>query len=241
MDPLRESSLMQRSPINGLRWYIGGLLFLSTVINYMDRQTLSVLAPYIKSEFHWTNSDFALLIISFRLAYAFGQTASGRLLDRIGTRSGLSLTVAFYSVAAMLASLASGLRSFCTFRFLLGAGESANWPGATKAVSEWFPARESGWAVALFDSGSSIGGALAPFLVLSIYHAFGSWRPAFIVTGVLGFVWLALFRTLYRTPEEHPRLSPDERAYILSGRAGGATAGNTVRLDYRTLLRLPQT
>jgi ACS family hexuronate transporter-like MFS transporter len=225
--------------IKRLRWYIGGLLFLSTVINYMDRQTLSVLAPYIKSEFHWTNSDFALLIISFRLAYAFGQTASGRLLDRIGTRTGLSLSVAFYSVAAMLASLASGLRSFCAFRFLLGAGESANWPGATKAVSEWFPARESGWAVALFDSGSSIGGALAPFLVLSVYHAFGSWRPAFIVTGLLGFVWLALFRALYRSPEDHPRLSSEEREYILAGRAGGADAGN--RLGYRTLLSLPQT
>ena len=216
--------------IKRLRWYIGGLLFLSTVINYMDRQTLSVLAPYIKSEFHWTNSDFALLIISFRLAYAFGQTASGRLLDRIGTRSGLSLTVAFYSVAAMLASLASGLRSFCAFRFLLGAGESANWPGATKAVSEWFPARESGWAVALFDSGSSIGGALAPFLVLTIYHAFGSWRPAFIVTGALGIVWVLLFRRIYRSPEGDTGVPGEERK-----------PARTEPLPYATILSLPQT
>jgi MFS transporter, ACS family, hexuronate transporter len=196
-----------RKPIKHLRWYIGGLLFLSTVINYIDRQTLSVLAPTLKTQFNWTNTDYSYVIIAFRLAYAFGQTASGRLLDWIGTRKGLSLTVAFYSLAAMLTSLATGLKSFCGFRFLLGAGESANWPGATKAVSEWFPRRESGWAVALFDSGSSIGGAIAPFIVLGVYKYFGSWQPAFIVTGALGFLWLLLFRWLYYRPEDHPRLS----------------------------------
>jgi ACS family hexuronate transporter-like MFS transporter len=230
------------SPIRHLRWYIGGLLFLSTVINYIDRQTLSVLAPYIKKEYQWNNTDFAMLIVAFRVAYAFGQTASGRLLDRIGTRRGLSLGVAFYSIAAMLTSLATGLRSFAFFRFLLGAGESANWPGATKAVSEWFPKRESGWAVALFDSGSSIGGALAPFIVLGAYHAFGSWRPAFILTGALGFLWLLLFRALYRRPEEHPRLSAEERADILANRADtNVTPENAKPLSYRTLLALPQT
>jgi ACS family hexuronate transporter-like MFS transporter len=239
-----EVARAKSSPIRNLRWYIGGLLFLSTVINYLDRQTLSVLAPYIKAEYQWSNADFALLIIAFRIAYAFGQTASGGFLDRVGTRSGLSLGVAFYSVAAMLTSLAVGLKSFAFFRFLLGAGESANWPGATKAVSEWFPKRESGWAVALFDSGSSIGGAVAPFLVLWVYHTFGSWRPAFIVTGVLGFAWLLLFRWLYRSPEEHPRLSSAEREYILAERADtrppASDQGGT-RLSYRTLLALPQT
>jgi ACS family hexuronate transporter-like MFS transporter len=228
-------------PIKHLRWYIGGALFLSTVINYIDRQTLSVLAPYIKDEYRWTNTDFAMLIIAFRVAYAFGQTASGRFLDWVGTRKGLSLAVAFYSVAAMMTSLAVGLRSFALFRFLLGAGESANWPGATKAVSEWFPKRESGWAVALFDSGSSIGGAIAPFLVLWVYNTFGSWRPAFIVTGALGFIWLLLFRKLYRRPEEHPRLSAEERQYIVKGRADAEANEGGGRLSYRTLLRLPQT
>ena len=121
------------TPIRHLRWYIGGLLFLSTVINYIDRQTLSVLAPYIKTEFQWSNADFAWLIVAFRIAYAFGQTASGRLLDKIGTRNGLSIAVLFYSIAAMLTSLATGFKSLAMFRFLLGAGESANWPGATKA------------------------------------------------------------------------------------------------------------
>jgi ACS family hexuronate transporter-like MFS transporter len=233
-----------KRPVRHLRWYIGALLFLSTVINYIDRQTLNVLGPILKEEFRWTNSDFALLVIAFRVAYALGQTASGRFLDRVGTRAGLTLTVAFYSVVAMLTSLATGLRSFAAFRFLLGLGESANWPGATKAVAEWFPRRESGWAVALFDSGSSIGAAVAPFIVLGVFQATGSWRPAFILTGVLGFLWLPLFRALYRSPEEHPRLSAEERQDILTHRASGALAAEgaaTPPLGYRTLLALPQT
>ena len=230
-------------PIRNLRWYIGGLLFLSTVINYIDRQTLSVLAPYLKTEYQWTNTDFAWVLISFRVAYSLGQTLAGRMVDRLGTRRGLSLSVLWYSVAAMATAGANGLRSFAAFRFALGLGEAGNWPGATKAVSEWFPRRESGWAVALFDSGSSIGGALAPWIVLTIYHAFGSWRPAFVITGTLGFLWLILFRWFYRKPEDHPRLSREEHAYILSDRpaTAAAAASEERRLPYRTLLRLPQT
>jgi ACS family hexuronate transporter-like MFS transporter len=227
--------------IKNLRWYIGGVLFLSTVINYIDRQTLSVLAPYIKAEFHWDNSTFALLIISFRIAYAVGQSVSGRFLDRIGIHKGLSLTVGFYSLAALLTSFASGLKSLCAFRFLLGAGESANWPGATKAVAEWFPRKESGWAVALFDSGSAVGGAIAPLLVYQIFQRTGDWRPAFVVTGLLGFFWIPLFRWIYRRPEEHPKLSPDERAYILVNRGDSSVTDSNPPVPYKTLLRLPQT
>jgi MFS transporter, ACS family, aldohexuronate transporter len=232
-----------KRPIRRLRWYIGGLLFLSTVINYIDRQTLSVLGPYLKADYKWTNTDFAMVLIAFRVAYAIGQTVAGRVIDRLGTREGLSLSVLWYSFAAMATSLATGLRSFAVFRFALGLGESGNWPGATKAVSEWFPRRESGWAVALFDSGSSIGGALAPWIVLSVYHAFGNWRPAFLLTGVLGLFWLIVFRALYRRPEDHPRLSDEEREYVLANRPTSAFGDEqSVRpLPYRTLLRLPQT
>jgi ACS family hexuronate transporter-like MFS transporter len=161
----------------------------------------------------------------------------------VGIRRGLTVAVAFYSITAMATSLATGLKSFCAFRFLLGLGESANWPGAAKTVAEWFPRKETGWAVALFDSGSSIGGALAPFIVLGLYHAFGSWRPAFLITGTLGFLWLLLFRWLYHTPEEHPRITPEERAYILADRplASAAEGAAERRLPYGTLLRLPQT
>jgi len=224
------------------RWYIGGLLFLSTVVNYLDRQALSVLAPHLKTEFQWNNSDFALVIIAFRAAYAIGQAGAGRLLDRIGTRAGLTIAVAFYSVAAVLTSLANGLRSFMAFRFLLGLGESANWPGATKAVSEWFPRRESGWAVALFDSGSSIGAALAPVMVLGLLSVFGTWRPVFVVVGALGFVWLVLFRRVYAKPEDHPRISDEERTLILADREGtSAPCTRRSSLSWRQLLRLPQT
>jgi len=224
------------------RWVIGLLLFASTVINYIDRQTLSVLAPYIKTEFHWTNTHFAFVIIAFRTAYAIGQTLSGRLLDRVGTRVGLMASVTFYSIVAMATSLATGFRSLVAFRFLLGLGESANWPGATKAVAEWFPRRESGWAVALFDSGSSIGGALAPLIVLGVYHWFGSWRPAFVVTGLLGFIWLIAFRALYRSPEQHERVSAEELKVILEDRESGIDPSRAdERLPFSTLLRLPQT
>lgn len=229
-------------PAGRLRWWIGALLFLSTVVNYIDRQTLSVLGPTLKSQYNWSNSDFALIIISFRVAYTFGQGGAGRLLDAVGTRLGLTVSVAFYSIAAMLTSLATGLRSFCFFRFLLGAGEAGNWPGATKAVSEWFPRRESGWAVALFDSGSSIGAAVAPLLVVGLLHVFGTWRPVFLITGTLGFLWLLLFRWSYHPPETHPRISAAEREYILADRdVRAAGASQAPAPGYGTLLRLPHT
>src|SRR5260221_13871638 len=161
-----DNANTHRFVVPNLRWWIGALLFASTVINYIDRQTLNVLAPYLKAEYHWTNSDFALIVIAFRVSYAVVQLIGGRMVDVLGTRRGLGLAVAWYSVMAMLTSLASGLGSFCAFRFLLGAGEAANWPGATKAVSEWFPAKERGIAVALFDSGSALGCGVAPSPVL---------------------------------------------------------------------------
>jgi ACS family hexuronate transporter-like MFS transporter len=204
--------------IPNLRWWIGGLLFASTVINYIDRQTLSVLAPQLKTEFSWNNSDWALIVISFRIAYAVMQIVAGRVLDWLGTRRGLLLSVTWYSVAAAATSLAVGLKSFMCFRFLLGTGEAGNWPGATKTVSEWFPKSERGWAVALFDSGSAIGGAVAPFIVFWIYKAFGSWRPAFVITALLGLIWVLVWKAFYQPPEIHPNLGPEERAMILDSR-----------------------
>jgi ACS family hexuronate transporter-like MFS transporter len=231
-----------------LRWWIGGLLFASTVINYLDRQTLSVLAPYLKRDYQWSNEDYAWIVIAFRLAYSVGQTVSGGLIDRVGTRRGLTISVIWYSVAAMLTAFATGLRSFAVFRFLLGAGESANWPAATKAVSEWFPKRERGWAVALFDSGSSIGGAIAPALVVWLYFQFGGWRPAFVIIGTLGFLWLIAWRWLYHPPESHPRISPAEREMILrdkleaeQGEVATQPAAERLRAAWSELLKLPQT
>lgn len=230
-------------PIKHLRWWIGGLLFASTVINYLDRQTLSVLAPYLKQQYQWNNQNFAVIVIAFRVAYSIGQTLAGHLIDRIGTRKGLTITVIWYSIAAMLTSLAGGLRSFAFFRFLLGAGESANWPAATKAVAEWFPKKERGWAVALFDSGSSIGGAIAPVLVIGLYKFFGGWQPAFIIIGTLGFLWLGAWRILYHPPESHPRISEAEREMILRDRIELEREDQHLKhkTRWRDLIKLPQT
>ena len=201
------------NPIRHLRWWIAGLLLASTVINYIDRQTLSLLAPFLKIQYHWTNTDYAAIIIAFRIAYSIGQSACGRLVDRIGARRGLSLTVAWYSLVSILTPLANGFWSFAGLRFLLGAGESGNWPAATKVVGEWFPRQERALATALFDSGSSLGSAIAPFLVLGIYFRWG-WRPAVMIPGTLGFLWILCWRALYSPLASHPRLSVEERNLI---------------------------
>jgi MFS transporter, ACS family, hexuronate transporter len=225
--------------IPSLRWWIAGVLFASTAINYIDRQTLSLFAPYLKQEYHWTNTDYANVVIAFRVAYSIGQALCGRWVDRLGTRRGLGLTVACYSIVSILTPLATGLGSFAMFRFLLGACESANWPAATKAVSEWFPKRERALATAFFDSGSSIGGAIAPFLVLGIYFRWG-WRPAFVVPGLLGFTWLIAWRWVYQPPETHPRIGPAERAIILAERPASQPIAGPA-LGWRDLLKFPQT
>lgn len=229
----------ERRPIPSLRWWIGAILFASTVINYIDRQTLSLLAPYFKQDYHWTNTDYANIVVAFRVAYAIGQTVCGRLMDRLGTKRGLTLTVLWYSLVSMLTPLARGFYTFLGFRFLLGAGESGNWPGATKAVSEWFPKHERGLATALFDSGSSIGGAIAPFIVLPLYFRWGV-RIAFIVPGLLGLVWLIAWRWLYYRPQEHARVSPSELSMILAD-TGGDDSARRPAPKWRDLLKLPQT
>ena len=238
----------RKRTLPALRWWIGGLLFLSTVINYMDRQTLSVLAPYLKQEFRWSNQDYAAIVIAFRLSYSIGQSVCGHFIDRVGTRTGLTFSVACYSIAAMFTSLATGLRSFMFFRFLLGAGESANWPAATKAVSEWFPRHERGWAVALFDSGSSVGGAIAPVLVVWLYFRYDSWRPAFVIIGALGLLWLTAWRRLYYPPQSHPHIGQAEKEMILRDKLEVEPAeplhpqeDPVRRSHWRELLKLPQT
>jgi ACS family hexuronate transporter-like MFS transporter len=210
------------------------------------------LAPYLKQDYHWTNADYAKIVIAFRIAYAIGQTLLGRWIDRVGTRAGLSRTVACYSlvsiattVVALFSSPWAIFAGFITFRFLLGLAESPNWPAATKAVAEWFPKRERGWAVALFDSGSSIGAAIAPAMTIGVYMALGRrWWPAFVVTGCLGFLWLIFWRRLYHPPESHPRISAAEKDLILRerGTAEAALGGKPARPPgWSELLRLPQT
>lgn len=223
-----------------LRWWIAAILFASTVINYVDRQSLSLLAPYLKIRHHWTDTDYANIIVAFRIAYSIGQALCGRLMDRLGTRQGLTLTVLWYSIVSILTPVARGFYGFMGIRFLLGAGESGNWPAATKAVSEWFPRHERALATAFFDSGSSIGAAVAPFLVLPVFFRWGM-GPAFVIPGVLGLLWLIVWRRMYQLPQDHPRIRPEERRMILADIL--PTSGPTRRpiLRWSQLLRLPQT
>jgi len=227
------------------------MLFAVTAINYIDRQTLSVLAPFLINEYHWTNADFATILIGFRLAYTVMQSVCGRILDHLGTRRGLSLSVAFYSLVACCTVFVHGLNGFRVCRFLAGSGEAANTPGATKTVSEWFPDRERAWAVALFDSGSSIGGAVAPFVVLFLYRVFGTWRPAFLITGFLGFSWLVIWNRLYRTPNGLSTREPPQTVQTTLATVGSATVvalprvvmtqGGLVKIGWWQLLGYRQT
>ena len=233
----------QPFPPGRLRWWIGGLLFLSTVINYIDRQTLSVLAPYLKTEYGWTNTDFALIIIAFRVAYAIGQGGAGRLLDRVGTRHGLSVTRACYSVAAMLTSLAQR-----------DSGRSAASGSCSAPARRQLAGRDQGGRGMVPEARERMGGrALRQRLVdrrgdragagaVACCTRSGPGGPAFILTGALGFVWLLLFRRFYYPPETHPRISQAERDYILADRERrSATDPGCRHLAIATLLRLPQT
>ncbi len=221
-------------PQKHLRWWIAWTLFLSTVINYINRQTFSVLAPVITQHFHLSHTDLSRVFSAFQLSYAAMWLIGGVLLDIIGTRLGLALAVIWWSVVSALTGFANSLSQFALFRFLLGIGEGCNWPGANKAVAEWFPAKERGIAVAIFDSGSSVGGALAAFLVPWVAIALG-WRYSFAVSGILGFLWLALWLHVYYPFNRHPRLTPEEKALV---EAGSDTAKVSAQTGARRWLKL---
>jgi ACS family hexuronate transporter-like MFS transporter len=227
-------------PIKHLRWWIVWVLFGSTVINYLSRQTLSVLAPVITAQFNLSHDDYSNIVSAFQLAYALMWLAGGVFLDVVGTRRGLALAVVWWSVSSMLTGLASSVFNLSLFRFLLGMGEGCNWPGASKTVAEWFPARERGLAVAIFDSGSSVGAILAPPLVVWVTAVLG-WRYAFAVSGMLGFIWLAGWLVIYHPPASHPRLSQEEGAQIESGRDTAAASTRRGAGRYLALLRQPNT
>jgi len=204
-------------PLKHLRWWIVWTLFGSTVINYISRQTFAVLAPVITQQLHLSHTDLSRVFFAFQISYAGMWLIGGVLLDVIGTRLGLALAVIWWSAVSLLTGLANSLFSFGVFRFLLGIGEGCNWPGASKTVAEWFPAKERGVAVAIFDSGSSVGGALAALAVPWIAIFFG-WRHAFVFSGLLGFLWLIAWLALYHPLDHHPRVTSDERTLIEAGR-----------------------
>ena len=189
---------------------------MSTAINYISRQTFSVLAPLITAQFHLSHTELAKILGAFQISYAITWLPGGILLDVVGTRLGLAIAVVFWSLINIFTGFATSAFGFASFRFLLGIGEGLNWPGASKAVADWFPREERGLAVAIFDSGSSVGGAVAAVVVPIIALALG-WRWAFFFAGGLGFIWLALWLRIYYPLGSHPRVTADEVSLIRAG------------------------
>lgn len=200
----------------GLRWWIAALLFAATLISYIDRLSLSVLAPTICSELHLSNLQYASISVWFLFAYSLGQTIFGKLQDRVGTKLGLSLAMVIWSIAETAQALSRGLPGLCSFRFALGFGEGGHWPAAIKGIAEWFPAEERAFGIGIVNTGATLGSALAPPVIVWLQLSFG-WRATFIATGLLGFAWLALWASCYQSPQRHPRLRPAELAFIQKG------------------------
>ena len=205
--------------VRGLRWWIIGLVFLATLINYIDRLTISVLAPVITKDLGLTNTEFGGIVTWFLFAYTISQSLSGKLYDSIGTRAGFVVSITIWSVAAICHSFARGIASLSVFRFVLGLGEAGNWPGAAKTVAEWFPARQRALGMAIFNSGAAIGSIVAPPLIVWLQISYG-WQTTFIVTGALGFVWLTLWLLFYQSPEKHRWITSEELAVIKDGETG---------------------
>jgi ACS family hexuronate transporter-like MFS transporter len=197
------------------RWVICALLFFATTINYIDRQVFGILAPEMKKIFGWTDSNYTDIVFWFEFAYAIGLVTVGGVLDWIGTRLGFALAMIFWSGASMLHAAMASIAGFSFARFLLGLGESGNFPASIKSVAEWFPKKERALATGIFNAGSNVGAISAPLAIPWIYLRWG-WQWAFIATGAIGFLWLIFWLRLYRPPETHPRLTKSELAYIRS-------------------------
>jgi ACS family hexuronate transporter-like MFS transporter len=224
--------------VRGLRWWIISLIFLATLINYIDRLTISVLAPVITRDLGLSNTEFGGVVTWFLLAYTISQSVSGKLYDRVGTRLGFTFSIVVWSAAAMAHAFARGLASLSALRFVLGFGEAGNWPGAAKAVAEWFPVRQRALGMAIFNSGAAIGSIVAPPLIIWLQLRYG-WQTTFLVTGVLGLFWLALWLVFYQTPDRHRWITDEERALIreapeVESGTDGATAASVNTKDADT-------
>jgi ACS family hexuronate transporter-like MFS transporter len=197
------------------RWTVCALLFFATTINYIDRQVLGILAPVLQKDIGWSEIDYGSIVTAFTAAYALGLLLVGRFIDKVGTKIGFSVSIVVWSIAAMGHAMVKSVFGFGVARFSLGLGESGNFPAAIKATAEWFPKKERALATGLFNSGANIGAVVVPLVVPWIVLTWG-WREAFILTGLLGFVWLVLWMWLYEIPEKHKKVTREELAYIRS-------------------------
>ncbi len=258
-----ETSGSVNTRVGYVRWVICALLFFAATVNYIDRQVLSILKPTLTTEFGWSETDYGWIVFSFQTAYAIGLLFVGNLMDKIGTKKGFSLSITLWSIAAMAhayaisigvfglsvvvgvlsifgytaaaVTMSASVIGFIIVRFILGLGEAGNFPASIKTVSEWFPKKERALATGIFNSGTNIGALATPLVVPWIVLNYG-WYEAFIVTGAIGFIWLIFWWVMYRTPENHPRLSKTELEYIQSD-----PPESTVKIPWKRLIPHRQT
>jgi ACS family hexuronate transporter-like MFS transporter len=220
-----------------MRWVIAGWLTLSTILNLVDRQTLSILAPVLLDKFNLSQQDYAHIVSAFLISYAVMYSVGGRFVDWIGERIGMAACILWWSICTVLTGFAQGFWSLGIIRFLLGIGEPGNYPAALRATTRWFPKAERGLPIALFSSGSAVGNMLAPPMIAGLTLLWG-WRAAFILPGALGFVWLAVWLWIYRLPEELPGISREELASIRNeSSAVAACAGDKAAQRWIALLK----
>jgi ACS family hexuronate transporter-like MFS transporter len=222
-------------PRFGYRWTIVALLFGATTVNYIDRQVLGILAPTLTHALHWSEADYGAIVSWWSIAYGVGLLFMGRFMDRVGVRRGFAAAVTTWSFAAISHAIVRTVTGFSVARAFLGLAESGNFPGANRALAEWFPKKERAFAFGLLNAGSNVGVVAAALLVPWITLALG-WRWAFVATGTFDLLWLALWLVVYRDPDRHPRVKPAELAYIRSDPAEAP-----VRMRYRSFLGCRQT
>ncbi|MNQ04979.1 Hexuronate transporter [compost metagenome] len=210
------------------RYGILALLFFGTTINYLDRQIIGLLKPTLEKEFNWTETDYSNIIMAFSAAYAIGLLGFGRWIDKIGTKLGYSMSVFFWSIAAIAHAFAKSTFGFGIARAGLGVAEAGNFPAAIKAVAEWFPKKQRALATGIFNSGANVGAIIAPIMVPAILGAYG-WQEAFAITGAIGFIWLFFWWRYYETPMRHKKISKEEFDYIHSDNEVSIETGPSVK------------
>ncbi|MFT4156297.1 MFS transporter [Parafilimonas sp.] len=222
------------------RWMVCSLLFFATTINYIDRQVVGLLKPVLEKKFGWTETDYSHIVMAFTAAYAAGLLLFGRIIDKIGSKAGYTISITTWSIAAMLHAVAKSTFGFGIARGFLGIGESGNFPAAIKTVTEWFPKKERALATGFFDSGSNIGALAAPIIIPWILGTYG-WQGAFLITGSLGFLWLILWRIFYEVPSKQKRLQPAELSYITSDAEVTEAPSVIKNVNWIQLFKLKQT
>lgn len=231
--------------VKGLRWYIISLIGIATVINYIDRSAINIMWPYINKDFGIADADskqaLAYITTFFMIAYAVGQTFTGKLMDAIGTRLGFVVSIAGWSISIALHAVAKALASFTVFRFFLGLFEAGNWPGATKSNAEWFPIRERAIAQGIFGAGASLGGVVAAPFIAGLYVAFG-WQSTFAGIAVLGFLWIIPWLIINKTtPDKHPWITEQEQQHILSDQNNISNSPEIKVYKWKELLNFKKT